>query len=101
MKTIQETANDIALEVERAEQQWGTSFDLNNTLNDWAAFSNIYMGDAAKMGASKESIVKNVRKAAGILLSALRYAEADMLCPRHYDGQQRPESLPEIEVDNA
>lgn len=96
MKTVKETADEIVAEVERAEKMWGTDFDSKNTLNDWAAYINIYLGKAAVMGASKDEVVKNLRKAAGLTLTVLRWTEADALAPRHYDGQSRPDSLPEV-----
>lgn len=75
---------------------WGTDFDSKNTLNDWAAYINIYLGQALKMGATTDEVRKNLRKAAGLALSALRWAEGGGVAPRHYDQQTRPESLPEI-----
>ena len=87
-------------EVNRARHMWGVaedgSFDNQNTLNDWAAYINIYLGKATSMGASRETVIKDLRKAAGLAVSALYYAENDLLAPRHYDGKPRPESLPEI-----
>ena len=96
-KTIDELANDVAREVHRARVQWGIDFDMKNTLNDWTTYIGIYTGQAAKMGASKDEVVTNLRKAAGLALLALFHAENDILAPRHYDGQPRPESLPEID----
>jgi hypothetical protein len=95
--SLQETGQRAIDEAERARQQWGTSFDLKNTLNDWAAYINIYLSKATAMGASKEEVNSGLRKAAGIAISALYHAENGLLVPRHYDGQERPESLPEIE----
>ena len=96
MKTIQEVAENTVREVLRAREQWGTTFDKKNTLNDWAAYVNIYLGKATSMGASAEEVKKQLRKAAGLVLSALYHAENGILAPRHYDGQPRPSSLPEI-----
>jgi len=96
--TLEELSENVLQEVLRARQQWGTDFDLKNTLNDWAAYTNIYVASATKMGASKAEVVTDLRKAAGLLLSALYHAKNDLLAPRHYDGQARPESLPDIET---
>lgn len=96
MKTIQAVTGEVLLEVMRAHEQWGTKFDEKNTLNDWIAYINIYLGKASSMGASKETVKKELRKAAGLAMSALFHAENESLAPRHYDGQLRPESLPEI-----
>ncbi len=103
MKTLQDVSALVLAEVARAQAQWGTSLgpycaiDEKNTLNDWAAYINIYLGHATGMGASKEEVVRGLRKAAGLTLAALLYAENDALAPRHYDGQERPASLPEIQ----
>lgn len=100
-KTIEDLGVDVVQEVLRARKQWGTQFDLKNTLNDWMAYVQIYMGQAAKMGASKDDVTTNLRKAAGLVLSTLYHAENDLLAPRHYDGQQRPKSLPEIDEETV
>jgi hypothetical protein len=93
---VKEILEQIALESERARKQWGTTFDDKNTLNDWAVYVNIYLGKATAMGATKEEVVKNLIKAAGLLVSALDRAVNDKFAPRHYEGQPRPTSLPEI-----
>jgi hypothetical protein len=95
-KTIEELSSEVLKEVLRARQQWGTAFDEKNTLNDWAAYINIYLGQATTMEVSDEDVRTNLRKAAGLALSALYHAENNSLAPRHYDSQKRPESLPEI-----
>ena len=97
-KSLIELGQNVVEEVVRARKQWGTEFDLKNTLNDWTAYIVSYTSAAAKMGASKDDVVKNLRKAAGLALSALYHAENDLLAPRHYDSQERPKSLPDIEV---
>lgn len=75
MKSLEYTAEKVVAEVKRAEQMWGTNFDSKNTLNDWAAYINIYLGQALKMGASPEEVRTNLRKVAGLALSALRWAD--------------------------
>jgi hypothetical protein len=86
----------VAQEIERAEKEWGHEFDKKNTLNDWVAYAQIYVGKAVEMGATQENIEKNLRKAAGILISALVQQKVTGFAPRHYEGQERPKSLPEI-----
>jgi hypothetical protein len=95
-KSIEEVSDSVLKEVLRARQMWGTSFDEKNTLNDWAAYVNIYFGRATAMGVSADDVRTNLRKAAGLVLSALFQAENNSLALRHYDSQPRPESLPEI-----
>lgn len=87
----------IALEVERAKQQWGEEFDRCNTLNDWATYVNIYLAAATRMGATFEEVETNLRKAAGLLINAIDMHKREGLAPRHYEGQARPVSLPEIQ----
>jgi hypothetical protein len=95
-KTLEAVSELVLKEVLRARKQWGTSFDEKNTLNDWCAYVNIYLGNAAKIGGTLEEVKTNLRKAAGLVLSALYWAENDALAPRHYDNQPRPKSLPEV-----
>jgi hypothetical protein len=95
---IQAIANNVGSEVLRAREQWGVDFDSKNTLNDWVVYVNIYLAKATAMGASEEEVKKGLRKAAGLVFSALYHAENGGFAPRHYDGQARPQSLPEIKV---
>lgn len=97
MKTLEEIAELTVEEVKRAREMWGIAFDEKNTLNDWITYVNIYLSKAASMGIPAEEVKKNVRKAAGLVLSALYHAENDILAQRHYDGQQRPASSPDIQ----
>jgi hypothetical protein len=96
LKTLEELGNNVVSEVLRARKQWGTEFDLKNTLNDWIVYINHYLSKSSVMGTQQEDTVTNLRKATGLALSALYHAENDLLAPRHYDGQKRPDSLPEI-----
>ena len=98
IKSIMEVSADVVNEVNRARAMWGTTSDDKNTLNDWIAYSNIYLAHASDMGATPAEVTKGLRKAAGLVLSALYQAENGLLAPRHYDGQARPESLPEIKA---
>jgi len=95
-KNRAEIMNLVRLEMERAEAQWGHDFDNKNTLNDWNAYVDIYKSRALEMGATPETIIKNLRKAAGILIATLVQYESAGIAARHYDGQDRPKSLPEI-----
>lgn len=100
MKSIQEVAVNVMDESIRAREMWGAAFDEKNTLNDWAAYVNIYLGKATSMGATPEEVKRGLRKAAGLVLSALCQAENGGFAPRHYDnGQPRPASLPEITIE--
>lgn len=89
--------NDIALEVGRAKQQWGEDFDKKNTQNDWEHYVNKYLVKAGEMGATFEEVETNLRKAAGVIISAIDMHRRQGFAPRHYEGQTRPASLPEIE----
>ncbi len=93
---IQKILDDIGLEVIRAKEQWGEDFDRKNTQNDWNTYVNIYLSKAAAMGASFEEVETNLRKAAGLLISAIDAHQSGGFAPRHYEGQTRPASLPEV-----
>lgn len=100
-KNRAEIMNLVRLEMERAETQWGHDFDNKNTLNDWAAYMVIYLGKALEMEATPETIMKNLRKAAGITIATLVQYESAGIAARHYEGQARPQSLPEIKNVNS
>ncbi len=89
--------NQINKEITRARQQWGVAFDDKNTLNDYAAYINIYLGKATAMGIPTDEVKRNLYKAAGLVVTALERLETNgRFAPRHYDGQERPKSLPEV-----
>jgi hypothetical protein len=87
---------EIGLEVERARTQWGAEFDRRNTLNDWVAYTTGYLADAISTSASMGQQEEALRKAAGLLVSALVMLKTEGFAPRHYEGQTAPKSLPEV-----
>ena len=93
MNTVLE---EIGAEIKRAKAQWGQDFDDKNTLNDWVTYVDIYLGKAAAMGATPDEIRRNLRKAAGLAVSAFIQFTNKGFAPRHYEKQARPKSLPEI-----
>jgi len=93
---IQKILEDIGLEVTRAKQQWGEEFDKKNTQNDWEHYVSKYIVKAGEMGATFEEVETNLRKAAGVIISAIDMHRRQGFAPRHYEGQTRPASLPEI-----
>jgi hypothetical protein len=99
MKLLADIEAEVMAEVRRAQDMWVADFDEKNTLSDWAAYINIYLGKATSIGAPHEVVVRDLRKAAGLALNALFYAENNLLAPRHFDGAPRPLSLPEIDTD--
>ena len=76
---------NIEAELDYAHKKWGTEFDSKNTLNDWAVYTNIYLGRATEMAANKETKRKNLIKAAGLLISAIEWLDSGQMPPRHYD----------------
>lgn len=74
-----------AIDTERAyaEEKWGTEFDEKNTLNDWGSYITIYLGNALKMGISKEEQRKQLIKTAGLVINAIYWL--DDMPKRHYD----------------
>lgn len=95
-KTIAVILDEIGREIERAKKEWGEEFDRKNNLDNWIAYVVKYLGKAAAMGATIEEQETNLRKAAGILISAIDMMRREGFQPRHYEGQSRPKSLPEI-----
>ena len=100
-KSFVDVEAEVMAEVNRARHMWGIENDSNNTLNDWIAFINIYLGKASSMNAPRAVMIRDLRKAAVLAISALFHAENDRLAPRHYDGCPRPLSLPEIDENRA
>lgn len=77
----------VDAEMDAAFEKWGSEFDNQNTLNDWATYANIYIARATEMGskANKDYQLKSIVKALGLLSNmALRIAN-DEVAPRHYD----------------
>jgi len=68
------------------DEKWGVKFDDKNTLNDWITYINIYAGEAAKMGISKEEQRKYMVKVASLAVAALEVFDRNGgFAPRHYD----------------
>lgn len=81
----EEIFDEVRKELEYANQKWGDEFDSKNTLNDWAAYTTIYMSQALRMDAEIDQIDANLRKAIGLLVNALRASRLGTLAKRHYD----------------
>ncbi len=81
---------------ERAKLTWGEDFDRKNTLNDWVIYSMSFAADATRMDTTLQEQETYLRKAAGLLVSAIDMLQREGFAPRHYEGQTQPESLPEI-----
>lgn len=87
-------ANEILAEVERQLKLWGTDFDDKNTANDWGQYIIHYLGKATYSGReeeySPEKFVTNMKKAAGLCISAILAVERNGDCaPRHYEKLPR------------
>jgi hypothetical protein len=96
-EVIHKILADIHLEVERARQTWGEEFDRKNTLNDWVTYAMSFATDATLMESTTEQQERYLRKAAGLLVSAMVMLKTEGFAPRHYEGQTGPKSLPEID----
>jgi len=78
--------DQILAERDYQDQKWGTDFDNRNTVNDWATYTNLYLGRATSMGATKETQRLGILKAAAILVAALEtFDRNDGFANRHYD----------------
>ncbi len=82
----EEIATVIA-EAEYAHKKWGTSFDDFNTLNDWAAYINIYAGEAVRMDNANKPDVQYAKfiKVANLALTAAYRVRTRTVASRHYD----------------
>ena len=86
----------IGMEIKRAKTMWGEEFDRKNTLNDWVTYAMAKATDATRMSTTVEEQERDLRKAAGLLISAIDMLQREGFAPRHYEAQTRPQSLPEI-----
>lgn len=77
--------NQIDTELDYAHGKWGTEFDSKNTLNDWAAYTNIYLAKATAMAADQTTQKANLIKATGLLISAIEWLDSGTMPKRHYD----------------
>jgi hypothetical protein len=94
---VQAVLTEVGLEAERGKKTWGQEFDRRNTLNDWVVYAMSFATDAARMETTMKAQDRDLRKAAGILISALVMLKTEGFAPRHYEGQTAPKSLPEID----
>jgi len=79
---------EIRIEREYQDQQWGTEFDDNNTLNDWVTYITIYTGQAARMDVPPENQRKNMLKAATLAVAAVASFDRNgQFAPRHYEDR--------------
>jgi hypothetical protein len=78
--------SEIGREIERAKEEWGEEFDRKNNLDNWVTYAVKYLGKAAAMGATVEEQETNLRKAAGVLISAIDMLKREGFAPRHYEG---------------
>jgi hypothetical protein len=88
---------DVEREVARAKATWGEEFDRRNTLNDWVTYAISFAADATKSDMSTKDQEVNLRKAAGLLVSAITMLRTTGFAPRHFEGQTLPPHLPEID----
>ena len=83
------------------ENTWGPAFDDKNTLNDWVAFANIYLGKASSMKATPEEQRKGVLKAATLLVASLQAFDRNGgFAPRHYDPEN-PKPTPPVDLSRV
>lgn len=77
----------VVAEREYQDKKWGHAFDDKNTVNDWAAYANIYLSNATTMKATAAEQRAGVLKAATLLIAALEAFDRNGGFPnRHYDS---------------
>ncbi len=88
--------HEVVLERERQDlKTWGTAFDDSNTINDWAAYTNIYLARATSMKATPAEQRTGILKAAAILVAALQAFDSNEgFLPRHYDPENPEATIP-------
>ena len=70
------------------ESGWTYDFDNANTANDWAAFINIYLGQAVKTTDNPnaaEVFRRNMVKVATLAVAAVEAMDREGSAPRHYE----------------
>lgn len=75
----------VEAELDYARNKWGSDFDDKNTLNDWAAYTINYLGQALRMDADKDKQEVALLKTIGLLVNALARVKNDDVAKRHYD----------------
>lgn len=76
------------IEEERAyqDQKWGTTFDDQNTANDWVTYINNYATAAAPLKLDVPNFETKMRKVAALAIAAIETSRRNGgLAPRHYD----------------
>lgn len=76
------------IERERTYQnaKWGTTFDDQNTVNDWTTYINQYAGDAARMDMDPVEVRTKLVKVASLAVAAIETCDRNCgFPPRHYD----------------
>lgn len=78
---------EIETERERQEELWGTQFDDQNTVNDWATFVSTYASSATRIGLAGPAQREQLMKTAALAVAALEgYDRNGGFRGRHYDG---------------
>ena len=86
---------EIKKEREYQDSKWGSEFDDKNTINDWVAYINIYLGkaiiiDRATFKPDKKQQRTNILKVATLATAALEaFDRNDGFPPRHYDKSEK------------
>ena len=79
---------EIREEREYQDGKWGTEFDDKNTLNDWAAYINVYLGKCVTMKSNPEEQRKQMKKVATLAVAAMEAFDRNgHFPPRHYEDR--------------
>lgn len=86
MSILRTIIDQLIKEREYQDQKWGVKFDDANTINDWAAYAAIHIGQAVRMDAAPDVQRTQLLKAATLLIAAVESFERNLGFPkRHYD----------------
>jgi len=88
---LQVVETEVHAAVVRALELWGTTFDDQNTANDFVAYITYYVSSGAYAGRTEkytsEKYRKHLAKAAGLCIAAMLAIDRNGDCaPRHYEG---------------
>lgn len=83
----QHEIDSVVAEAEYAYNKWGVKFDDKNTLNDWAAYINIYVAETTRMNVAGDPEFQYAQliKAANLALTAAYRVRTKTVAPRHYE----------------
>lgn len=85
MSERQKIFDEVATELNTNAAVWGDEFDDKNTANDWVAYIAKYTGQAVTLPFDRERFEEQMKKVAGLAVSAIAASRRGGPAKRHYD----------------